>query len=191
METFVKSIQTWKHDQVLDLEPRVDAHYRGHKLAVWNNLVIKLDIIVINGNIIPTSPILIRTNMVTTTTITTTTIRCQDCWRAASLLSTLPTLLLFPASPPQVHQSGGERWIQCLYWEVTEDIAKEDDKLSLILKMSTMIMSSLFSARGTSHSHPAPTCSTPPRASPLTTSPSLLSPLVWSASPSVSSSAPS
>ena len=25
--------------QVLDLQPRVDSHYRGHKIAVWNNLV--------------------------------------------------------------------------------------------------------------------------------------------------------
>ena len=31
---------------MLDLEPRVDAHYRGHKLAVWNNLVINFNIMV-------------------------------------------------------------------------------------------------------------------------------------------------
>ena len=30
---------TTNHNHVLDLEPRVDAHYRGHKLAVWKNLV--------------------------------------------------------------------------------------------------------------------------------------------------------
>ena len=52
-----------KHDQVLDLEPRVDAHYRGHKLAVWNNLVI-------NFKTILNTVLITFTTMVTTTTTT-------------------------------------------------------------------------------------------------------------------------
>ena len=32
--------------QVLDLQPRVEGHYRGHKLAVWNNLVGNMSLVI-------------------------------------------------------------------------------------------------------------------------------------------------